>query len=254
MSATEPELVTRQCDQCSFEATGPATGAGSVGFKLGTHKYREHGVRSTRRRGGKAAASRVSDDDVEARPVVSLVRDIADQVGGAGAPSADALTAGLGRGLGLVSVAVASFAAETDPMFPAGPDGDDARNALVSHLSLTDKAARDTMRPLGKAIAPTSFNRKHGRQIVDNVDVVASVAEIATLAMHWRTYFRHRSAYMAMIAAGGGPTPTWTVPAEETFGPTPQPASETVATSPAPVDGMVVDASMVAELRKRQGR
>jgi hypothetical protein len=204
---------------------------------VGTHRFREHGYRNPNK-GRKKSSTRPTDEEFAERPVVATVRDIAEGVRGRGVPSADQLTNAFGRGLGLTSVAVASWAVETDPNIPDGQAGEALRDHLVDELSLTHKAAEDVMRPLAKAFADTNLNKKHGRAIVENVDVVASLAELAKLGLSWRRYFRGRAAF------GQPAGPPALVDVNSTRGPGPMPPTgDTVVTSPAPVLGVVLGAN-----------
>lgn len=251
-------IVERACADCGEVFEGPASGPKSANWQLGSHRYRKHGVTSSRPKSRpKQRANAPSDGEFSDRPAIAVVRDIASEIGNRkGVPTADDLTNGLGRGLGLVSIAVASYAAETDPEIPEGAPGNDERDRLVDYLSLSDKAAKDVMRPLGKAFAPTRLNRRFGRQIVDNVDAVASVAELVTLGVHWRNYFRHRR-QLGDVA---------TSRAADVFAPVaapqpplrPSPAMDVastppVVTSPAPTSGVVVTREMI-EAAQRNGR
>lgn len=186
---TEPELITLICPECDESFEGPPKGRGSAPFRLGSHRNRKHGVVSEKKR-APAARGRTAptDDDVATAPVLGIVRDMQAQIGtGTGPPDAESLTKAFGRGVSLVTMAVASYAAETEEGM-----SDDQRNALVDYLSLSDKGGRDMMRPLAKLAAPSKLNRKFGRQVVENVDAVASVAEGFTLVLHWRRYFNDR--------------------------------------------------------------
>lgn len=222
---------TRSCPECGKEFTGPSSGAGQVGMLVGTHRFREHGYRNPKKK--TRSSTRPTDEDFAERPVVALVRDMGEAARGRGVPSAEQLTSAFGRGLGLTSIAVASWAVETDPNIPDGPPGEPLRDHLVDELSLTPKAAEDVMRPLAKAFSDTGLNRKYGRQIVENVDVVASIAELAKLSLNWRKYFRERSA----ATAAAGPPPI--VNATSTMIPAPGPTLQ----SPPPQQGVVLGAS-----------
>jgi hypothetical protein len=200
----EPEIVTTPCPECGKEFTGPATGRGSVLFKIGGHRAREHNYRNPGAKSHKKKSPRVTDDN--ATPILAVVHDMADEMGkGKRAPSADELAAALGKGLSVASVAVASYFAETDPTISDGPEGDKDRDDLVDYLSLPPAHARNVMSPVGRLIATTPLNKRYGRTIVENVDVVESIGEVGKLVMHWRRYMRLRNE--ATQARNPGPIP-----------------------------------------------
>lgn len=248
MSDEAPEVVEKACTEpgCSFVAKGPAVGAGSAGFKLGTHKWRAHGIRSEKPKSRKGGPT---DEDIQARPVLSVVRDAANEVGGGkGAPSASELSAGLGRGLGLASVFAASYAADTDPRYDDSPQGDEERERIVERLSLSDRAARELMSPFARAIAPTKLNKRIGRRVVDNVELVGAAAELAEFTLNWRRYFRERRRAEGSTLAVAPMVPGPVVEAQA------QPAEGQVAppvTSPPPTGGVVVTPDMVEAARRK---
>jgi hypothetical protein len=256
-------IIELACDEpgCSFVARGPETGKGSVRFILGGHRYNAHKMKGTGRKrdAERSARARTGTEEGAARPVVSALRDIADDVDGKGKPSADALGRAFGRGLGYVSMAVAAYAVETDETIPFGPEGEAIRDAQVDDLSLTPKAATEMM-------APTRLNQRYGRAMVDNVDSIAAVAELATWALHWRRYFRARRYRAAALGAQGAPPGVWPgapidvvavpVPSPGPASPTPETVTgngHVETTSAAPQNGVVVDASMVETMRRNRG-
>jgi hypothetical protein len=183
-----PEQVTLHCDECSETFTGPAKGRGSAPFKMGAHKYRRHGV------AGKAAGtvargrSAPTVEDVESRPVLGVVRDMAAQIpSGSGPPTEAALTQAGARGLGIVSVFAASLVVESEEGLT-----DREREEDIDRLSLSQNAASQVVRPLAKLAAPTKLNRKYGRTAVENVDALASVCELLDIGFEYRRYFRRR--------------------------------------------------------------
>lgn len=260
-------VETRTCDECGETFTGPIKGKSSVGFLLGGHKYNKHKTAGEGRARDKARAAkaRTGTDEGAARPIVSALRDIADDVDGKGKPTADALGRAFGRGLGYVSVAVASYAVETDETIPFGPEGEAIRDRDVDELSLSPKAATEMMAPIGRLIAPTRLNQRYGRTVVDNVDSIAAVAELVTWGLHWRRYFRQRRYRQAGQQL---PTPApgaWPGPPIDVV-PVPMPAQPPAPaegapmgnghvepTSAAPTNGVVVDAAMVESMRRNRG-
>ena len=246
-----PEIVTLACDTCGATVSGKPRGRGSAPFLMARHKWNVHREKSSKP--ARRRSSEPSDAEFAERPVLASVRSIAAEVRpGKGAPSETDLANALGRGLGYVSIAVASYAAESDPTIPDGPEGERIREWLTDYLSVTPQGARDIMRPIAKSLAPTSLNKKYGRAAVENVDVIASVAELGTLAMHWRKYFRNRR---YMTAAAGVPAPASPAPmapaaaAADTFT-APAPASSPAPAGPtvvpgAPLTGTVITPSML---------
>lgn len=247
---------TRDCPECGETITGKARGAGSLAWKMGQHRRNKHGVKGAGRK-GRPRAGEPTDADRAARPVISAVRDVAAGVTGKGTPNADQLGNGLGRGLGLLTMSVATFAVETDPAIPRTPEGDQQRDGLVDYLSLSPEAAAAIMRPVGRALAPTKLNQRYGRKVVDNVDLIGSAAELIQVGYHWREYFKMRAAFAAQIAAG---TPAGTqppgVPAMAPA-PTATPGETVIHPSglvqtPPPASGVVLDAAMIAEMQQQR--
>lgn len=276
--------VTEICPEpgCGHEVTGPAEGRGSAKWKMGAHRANAHGYRSAEPKQTKARATRQADaaqvkqkkgrtapdaEDFATRPVTSTVKSITGEAG-AGTkktpPNADDLARGLGRGVSLVSIAVASWMAETDDGIPWDESGDAERDRIVADLSLSDKAGKEVMVPLARAIAPTRVNRRFGRGIVDNADAVGSIAELGTLFLHYRRYFRQRrnrerygivSGPPAGAMPAGLPIP-WQPqpgpaqyrdePAEPMAPAAPPPGA---AQTPPPLNGRVVSAEDVAHLQ-----
>lgn len=246
-----------ECPECNETITGPTGGAGSAKFKLASHRYRFHQVRSSKTPKSAKGRSAPTDDEAAAQPVVGVLRDMQAQIPtGTGAPSGHDLTKALGRGVGLVSLAVAGYAVETDEGLT-----DAQRDQLADELSLTPRQAEDVVRPLAKAFAPTKLNRRFGRQVVENVDAVSSVAELTTLALSWRRYFKDRA-----VREGRRPAPAVVIDTTGTYPdgglpppPGPGPGGAAVDgmaprngheyTTPAPQGGVVVSADMVRPVR-----
>lgn len=246
---------SRECPECGETITGKARGAGSLAWKMGQHRRNKHGVKGAGRK-GRPRTGEPTDADREARPVISAIRDAAAGVSGKGVPNADQLGNGLGRGLGLITMSVATMAVETDPAIPRTPEGDAMRDRLVDYLSLSSEASNAIMHPIGRALAPTKLNRKYGRGVVNNVDLIGSVAELAQLGYHWREYFRMRAAYAAQQTGAAAPgTQTPGVP-DMAPAPTATPGETVVHPSglvqtPPPSSGVVLDAGMIADLQNR---
>lgn len=248
------DVIEKPCDEpgCTFVAIGPSAGRGSASFLLGSHKYRAHQIAGGKRKGAP------SEEDHQRRPILSAVRDVAADIGGKGPPSADDLTKALGRGVGLATVGVASYAVETDPTIPEGPEGEARRDALVDELSLSPKGAQELMAPIARMMAPTRINKRYGRTIVENVDAVGAVAELVTLGLHWRRYFRNRR-YLQTgmtgtidVASTVVSPPTVVMAATPAGGPPVTPPGPPPMTSSPPQEGRVVSAEMVESMRRQR--
>lgn len=219
-------LDTEQCHYCPKTYTGPAgrKGPGSALFKRLSHEARSHKVKAP---GSSRRSAKARDDD--AHPVLAVVGDMADDVTGKGVPTEDQLTRAFGRGLGVVSLAVASWAVETDPR----PLSESQKDEIEQWLTLAPQAATDVVQPIGRMFHRTSLNRRYGRQIVDNVDVVGAIADVALLALRWKRYISSRQAFdLAAPPPGVGvPAPGEYVPQV----PVPSPAPGGQALGPEPV-------------------
>jgi hypothetical protein len=193
---TAPEYIELSCDLCEEVFTGGAPGQPrSAAFQLASHRYRKHGIRKDgtvreKKATAKETRERVAAgiEDPPSRPLLATVQDIAGDLDkGRGAPSERQLVDALGRVVGLASTGVASYIAETD-------DGltDEQKDEVTAYLSVSDKAAKDMMRPIAKAFAPTKLNKQYGRAAVENVDVVSSLFEVGEVVLHYRRYLRDR--------------------------------------------------------------
>lgn len=192
--AADPfDQSSEHCDICGEDITGTAAGRSSAKFKLGTHRWVKHGLKSDKKK-ARAGAKSVDPEGYIEQPISTGLRDIAESIGdNRRVPTANDLAKGLGKGLAMTTTAAAVYAVETDQAIPEGAQGQEQRNFLVGYLSLKERAAADVMMPIARMIAPTGLNKKYGRQIVDNVDVVASFSELGAMAMHWRNYLRARA-------------------------------------------------------------
>lgn len=233
--------VTLECPDCGHKITGAERGRGSASWKLGTHRYTKHGIRGSAK--PKQPKGAPDSDALTERPVTATVTSIRSVMGaGTGTPTADQLANGLGEGLGLLTVGIASFAADTDPSIPEGPEGDPMRDELVQYLSLPRDAAQNMMRPVGRLLHGTSVNERYGRKIVDNIDVIGVAFDAGTFVMHWRRYFAARAAW----AAGARPAAAPAMPGN--VAPFP-PAGATEQTSPAPQHGRVLTPDDIQRMR-----
>jgi hypothetical protein len=206
------DRVSQACDLCGQILEGNRAGAGSLAWKLAVHKRNKHGIAAkAKARKGKRAPT---DDEYEAQPVLSSVRDVASAVTGTGVPNTDQLAAALGRGLSLSNFAWSAFRVESDRGIPPA-----IRQPLIEHLTITEPDAAAVTRPIAKLMAGTRFNQKYGRAVVENVDMIGALAGIAQIVYHNVEYERDRSARIRAMrahqaqqgAAGVGPA-TFTPP------------------------------------------
>lgn len=266
--------ITLICDVCGEEFEGPAGGRNSASFALGRHRRAKH--RESTKSGGKSKRRTVTAtaEDHEAHPITSSLRDIGAAMGESrGVPTADQLAEGMGRGLQIATIVAAKLLVETDPNI--GPADEETKEMLTKYLSLDRRSARGVMGPIARVAAPTSINKKYGRKIVDNIDVLASFGELGTLAMHYRSYFRMRANPAAgadttmppqpmqpqptpppMQAQAAAPPPEGGVPpppmVPEMYDTTNLPRFSPSMASPAPQSGTIVTPDTVALIKQRQ--
>lgn len=249
-AAADVPTVELSCEEpdCTETFVGPAEGAGSAKFKLASHRYRIHGIKADgTRRPPAGSGKRTSKAEDSARPAVAVVRDLVRPIedDGKGPPSERALTQAFGHGLELLSISVASLAAETEEGL-----SDAQRDEITKDLSLSGAQAREIARPIAHLVQPTKVNSKFGRQAVENVDAFAAVLEIVELGFHWRRYMRQR-AQRRPIELGDG-----SVYVPPAAAPAPAAEPDVVAQRTSAQDslqGVVVSAEMVEQARRRGG-
>lgn len=239
--AEATEEITLPCPDCDFVATGNPKGRNSAPFKIGAHRARAHGYKAAKPSPKRAQPSNRKQNS---QPVLSLFDDVAADITGDGPPTEAQLTKALARGLGTVSVAAASWFAETDMTVTT----EDEREEIVDLLCLEKDEATEIMAPIASAIAPTKLNKRYGRAVVKNIDTVGSVAAIASFGLRYARYFRERNRRYDQLASAG------IIPARSKVarrGPAPaQPAgplaTEPIVQSPPPQEGVIWTADMVA--------
>lgn len=241
----EREIVTRQCPEpgCEEMFTGPKNGRANIGMRIGAHRAQKHGYKSPK---VKKKTSRPAPGPTT--PIaLSVVRDAAEEISERSSkpPTIEELSRAGARLIGTLSVAVASWAAETDPTITTEAD----RDALVDFLSAEPSAAKDMAYPFARAFGRSKMNARMGRTIVDNVDMASAAAEIAQLAWRWRRYLRERDRRIAQMAPTPGAAPAVTSPG---VGPAPMPPPAPPG-SPPPTSGVVVTPEMVASMTGRNG-
>jgi hypothetical protein len=253
MPDTEPDEITLTCTECGAQITGAPRGKGSATWKMGTHRYTKHGLRGE----AKPKRTKANADDAEqslgASPVLGIVRDIADGAGRrAGPPTSDDLAKALGRGVTLTTLGMATLAVETDPHIAPGDDS--TRDWLIDKLTLPEKAAHDVMRPVGRLIAPTGLNKRYGRGVVENVDVLGSFFELVVFTRTWAQYMRERNAPAGALPAGAaaGYQPPAAAPAlySPPAGYVPTAADLEGITTPPPQAGVVLTPTDIERLQR----
>lgn len=184
--------VTLPCPEpdCDFTATGPAEGSGSAKWKVGTHRARKHGYRNPAKVGRPKAPPSTPRGDPDAGTVTAVVRDAAAEVTDKSTkpPTIPELTNAFTRFVGTVSVAEASYLAETDATISTEED----RDAVVDYLRLSPKDAQEVAYPFARALGRTKLNARYGRAIVDNIDAGSAAAALFQLGVRHRRYFRER--------------------------------------------------------------
>lgn len=259
--AEAPAVTPLECPDC-HQPVQPV-GRQTPQMALGNHRWKEHGVRgkkadkkaSAKRR--QSAGRQAPAEPVEAPAGLAIVRNITDPLeGGKGAPSAGQLTSAIGRGYGYLMMFRVSRIVESDPRLT-----DDQRVQVIEALAPAPDTCEAVASPLARVIARSKVNRTVGRAIVDNIDyadaLVALVETERQLARYSRELRQYRQAQDAgqvhpLQAVTVTPSthatagPVIPMGAEEGAGPGP------AFTSPAPTDGVVVDAAMVAQAAGHQ--
>lgn len=189
------ELFREVCPDCNREFT--ATTELSARGSLGRHRKSAHGPGGT---GTSSKSGRPPARDDQAVPI-KVLKGVADEIPDRkGSPTEKDLTKAFARGIGTISVLAASFAAETDPTIQTEED----RDAVTDYLSLAPEAATEIAYPFAKAFGKSRLNKRYGRALVDNIDLVSAGAEIVNYAVRWRRYMgerRRREAQLAGVQA-----------------------------------------------------
>lgn len=255
--APTPEVAGLECDLC--QQTVAPVGKQSPAMALGNHKWKEHGVKGAHAGKKKAKAKPAPQagpggaTQREADPTpapLAVVHSITDPLagGGKGAPSAGQLTSALGRGYGYLMLFRVSRLVERDPRLT-----DDKRVEMIERLAPAENTCEAVASPLARVLARSRLNRTVGRQIVDNIDVADCFVALLETERQLAAYSREVRQVIAGQAAGtvatlvpSGPAPgAPTVPAGAADG-ADYYAGASGPRSPAPTEGVVVDAAMVA--------
>lgn len=214
---------------------------------LGLHRKRAHGIAGSspkkRPRGGRPPIR-------EEQPApVRVAKAMAEEISPTAttAPSVADLTKALARGIGTLSTLGAAYAAETDPTISTEED----RDAVTDYLSLSPDAAKEIAYPFARVFGRTKLNKRYGRTVVDNIDVVSAGAELVQYAVRWRRYLGERRRRQGLTPPA--PEPRGEVvrsaPVVTTF-PTPGTGEMAMTSMSVPaMNGHVVDAAEAARLR-----
>lgn len=246
-----PDVITVTCPHCDWTFTGAAKGRNSAPWRKGTHLRNKHGE-AGKGKAPRRPANAPSEEQLAERPVLGVVRDMAAHVGGSGAPSEAQLAKALGRGTAIVTTAGAVAFVESDPSIPPTPEGEALKDRLVDDLAVPQKTGEDIWRPIARMLAPTGLNRRYGRKIVDNIDVLGSLAELIAIGNNWRRAFQARA------AGGFGVVYGLTVPLVAPGAAAVAPPGAVIApngqvTTPPPAMGRLVTAEDVQRMRGAAG-
>lgn len=243
---------TEICPECGHEVAHAQRNTAKM--MLGKHRRSAHGVEGQWSRSGKAGRRRsgrppVRDEQsVPVRVLKTAAEEIPDRKT---APSVADLNKALARGFGTLSVLAASYAAETDRTITTEVD----RDAVVDYLSLSPEAANEVAYPFAKAFGKSRLNKKYGRAIVDNIDLVSAGAELVNLGIRWRRYLNERERRTRVLDNAPPPSATNGNVAGPVVPPTtfyPPPGSGEFATGGAsqpPMTGHVVSGAEVQRMR-----
>jgi predicted RNA-binding Zn-ribbon protein involved in translation (DUF1610 family) len=223
---TEPELATGVCPDCGEVITGRTHGPRSLASTIAMHRVNAHKYRSPHRgpRSEREKSARQAERERAERPtVVNVVEDIAEELdtGKKGPPTVDELRNALGKGLYLFTYATAMTAVDTDPVLKNADKA--VKDHWTAYLSLNQTGARDVAAPVARVIGKSRLNKRAGRQIVENVELVGTASALTILGVHWHEYLGLRRA--AALEAGGPaggpayPAPRSAPPAPASDGP-----------------------------------
>lgn len=195
---------TVHCDICNDEV--PINGKATDVMTLGLHKRQRHGIvgktnrDKPRERASKRANSEPQPVDLgDERPAsLTLIHDAASQASSKkSAPTADELTRVLGKGYTLLGGLAWGAIVEGDPRY-----SDEAREEVIDALAPTPNEASATVRPVARLIAKLDVNKRYGRAIVENAEVLDTAAAVLEQARRARAYFSERRRYEQGIRTG----------------------------------------------------
>lgn len=196
--AVEDLAYTEACPECdrTFTAKTELAAKGA----LGRHRKKEHGPGGPGSSGPKGRPPVREDQAVPIQVLKTAANEIPDK---RSAPSVADLNKAFGRGFYTLSTLAASYAAETDPTVTTEAD----RDAVADYLSLSPEAANEVAYPFAKAFGKSRLNKKYGRGIVDNIDLVSAGAELVNLGIRWRRYMTERNRRVDLLHQPQAPVP-----------------------------------------------
>lgn len=217
-----PDVVTLSCEFCGESFTGRPGGPNSAPMQLGRHRKSKHGEGKT----GKAPA-RGKGAPAEPESVAAAVADAGAAVTGKGAPSEANLTRFAGTLVKHASRGVASWAYDSTPDTAVlGIPADPAERApTIEALSIPQSAAETIMRPVARLLQPTALNRKYGRKLVENTDLLPAIEQLTEVGRNWAEFLRTRRELIRMLrehqlgAAGLAPPLAQPAPGQPAPGP-----------------------------------
>lgn len=201
----------RLCPECGEPFDTP--------LRLGAHRRSKHdviGATNQASKGPKTRQRRRGRPPGESRPVIDAIKEFADEAGagrGSGPPTEDNLTRAFARSFAAVTMAGALYVVEDDPRLAT----DEQKEEAADHLMLSARGAHDIAEPFGRAFHRSPLNKRYGRALVDNVDLVGAVAELSIMALRWRRYMADRRRWEAAVAAGALPAQAIASPAAPVF-------------------------------------
>lgn len=253
-----PDTETLTCEVCGQQVTGKLAGPGSATWKMGTHRRVKHGIAGQGRKGRRKKGA-PTEAQLDAHPVLGAMQEAASEigVGKKGAPSSDELAAGLGRLLTIATMGTATLAAETDPAIPRGDEGQKQRDIVIDLLTLDEQSAKSAMVPFARAAAGTRLNKRYGRAVVDNVDVLGALFDLGLLLKNWNDYLQMRRELTAELRRRAESAPRLSMapaPTETAAAAAPSPSPQNGARPPGfpttPMQGYVVSADDIQRQRR----
>lgn len=252
-----PDEISQPCphEGCQAVITGKASsGPGSVAFKMGAHRARDHNYRSGsyKRGGGRRPPQPVTPSSEEANEGVTplgVASSVLDDLRAdtKRAPTVDELRNALARGSYTISYAAASSMVETDPNLRGAPDN--VKEYWTKYLSLSQQASREIASPVARTVGTSKLNKKVGRAVVNNVELANSVAAVVMLGVRWKVYLELRK---AAIPAAPPATPSPQAPPA----PRAAPASSSATVpkgAPEPGSGVLIGFEDIARFRGNGG-
>lgn len=191
----EEQISVGTCPECNEEV--PPRGRMAPKAVMGLHLRNEHGIEGTARK-KKKRSKKDSASDSNVRPL-SLISDAAAVAKGKNAPTADQLERTFAKLYGYATYGAWSLILDGDPNIV----NETQHEAALDILAPTSEQALATVKPLARVAAKTALNKRFGRGLVDNADLVDCVAAIFEQARNARAYFAARNAQQVPGAVAG---------------------------------------------------